>query len=130
VIGQPAGQADGPGSGPPRPATAAVIEAAALTKRYQGSVNALDQLSVVVGAGVTGLVGANGAGKSTLIKILLGLLQPTSGTATVLGFGEDDGHQDHRQRQPGGQDGVSGRTGVSQAAEADPVDGASHASRG
>jgi len=85
VIGQAAVQADGPGSGPPRP-DAAVIEAAALTKRYQGSVNALDQLSVVVGAGVTGLVGANGAGKSTLIKILLGLLQPTSGTAAVLGY--------------------------------------------
>ncbi len=62
----------------------AVIETEALTKRYPG-VTALDGLGITVGEGVTGLVGANGAGKSTLIKILLGLLPATSGTATVLG---------------------------------------------
>lgn len=63
-----------------------VIQTAALTKRYGGSrVAALDSLSIDVGEGVTGLVGANGAGKSTLIKILLGLLTPTSGSASVLG---------------------------------------------
>jgi ABC-2 type transport system ATP-binding protein len=47
-------------------------------------VTALSQLSVDVPPGVVGLVGANGAGKSTLIKILLGLLPATSGSATVL----------------------------------------------
>lgn len=56
-----------------------------LTKRYPG-VMALDQLSIHVEAGVVGLVGANGAGKSTLIKILLGLLTPSGGSATVLGL--------------------------------------------
>ncbi|MFE7408633.1 ABC transporter ATP-binding protein [Isoptericola sp. NPDC057559] len=61
-----------------------VITTDELTKRYP-RVTALDRLSVEVGDGVTGLVGANGAGKSTLIKILLGLATPTSGTATVLG---------------------------------------------
>src|SRR3990172_9283247 len=57
-----------------------------LTKRYGESVLALSGLDVVVEPGITGLVGANGAGKSTLIKILLGLLEPTSGDATVLGY--------------------------------------------
>ena len=63
----------------------AVIETTALTKRYPGPVTALDGLTVTVEPGITGLVGANGAGKSTLIKILLGLLPPTSGQARVLG---------------------------------------------
>jgi ABC-2 type transport system ATP-binding protein len=53
--------------------------------RFPG-VTALDALTVGVEPGVVGLVGANGAGKSTLIKILLGLLPPTSGEATVLGL--------------------------------------------
>src|SRR6266700_1040562 len=67
--------------GPP-----AVIETAALTKRYPGGVTALDGLTLAVRPGITGLVGANGAGKSTLIKILLGLLTPTSGQVRVLGM--------------------------------------------
>jgi ABC-2 type transport system ATP-binding protein len=70
---------------PWRPAPGAVIEASALTMRYGTTITALDQLTVAIEPGVTGLVGANGAGKSTLIKILLGLLEPTSGHAAVLG---------------------------------------------
>jgi ABC-2 type transport system ATP-binding protein len=75
----PAGQ-----PGPP-PAAGPVIEVTALTKVYPGSVTALAGLTVAFPPGVTGLIGANGAGKSTLLKILLGLLEPTQGTAQVLG---------------------------------------------
>jgi ABC-2 type transport system ATP-binding protein len=60
-----------------------VIATAELTKTFP-RVTALDRLTITVGGGVTGLVGANGAGKSTLIKILLGLLPATSGSAHVL----------------------------------------------
>ena len=74
----------GPGPGDAGTA-AAVIRTDALTKRYPGDVTALTGLTVDIQPGITGLVGANGAGKSTLIKILLGLLPPTSGRAVELG---------------------------------------------
>ena len=63
----------------------ALIETAGLTKRYS-AVTALDGLSLEVEPGIVGLVGPNGAGKSTLIKILLGLVDATSGSAEVLGL--------------------------------------------
>jgi ABC-2 type transport system ATP-binding protein len=62
----------------------ALLAAERLTKRY-GSVVALDDVSFSIHDGVTGILGENGAGKSTAIKIFLGLVRPTSGTATVLG---------------------------------------------
>jgi ABC-2 type transport system ATP-binding protein len=63
----------------------ATITTSALTRTF-GSVTAVSNLTVELPGGVVGLVGANGAGKSTLIKMLLGLLPPSSGTATILGF--------------------------------------------
>ena len=63
-----------------------LIEARALTKRYGEHVIALDALDLEVEPGIIGLVGANGAGKSTLLKILLGLLSPTDGSASVMGL--------------------------------------------
>lgn len=63
-----------------------MLETVALTKRYGVNVTALDALSLSLEPGIIGLVGANGAGKSTLIKILLGLIPATSGSATLLGY--------------------------------------------
>ena len=61
-----------------------LIATQALTKRYGSSILALDELTFELEPGIIGLVGSNGAGKSTLLKILLGLLEPTSGSATVF----------------------------------------------
>jgi ABC-2 type transport system ATP-binding protein len=73
-----------------------LLRTKSLTKRY-GSVVALDALDLELQPGVIGLVGANGAGKSTLIKLLLGLLEPTSGSAEVLGFDTQRQGPDLRQ---------------------------------
>jgi ABC-2 type transport system ATP-binding protein len=62
-----------------------LLSATAVTKRYPG-VTALDSLTLELEPGIIGLVGANGAGKSTFIRILLGLLAPTSGSVEVLGI--------------------------------------------
>ena len=62
----------------------ALISIRSLTKRYGTSVTALDGLTVDIEPGIVGLVGSNGAGKTTLIKILLGLIEPTSGSGDHL----------------------------------------------
>lgn len=63
-----------------------IIATQSLTKTYGNRVTALADLTVTVQPGIVGLVGANGAGKSTFIKIMLGLLEPTSGRVEVLGL--------------------------------------------
>lgn len=62
-----------------------IIQVHEVTKKYR-SKHALRGVSFELGAGkITGLLGSNGSGKSTLMKIIAGLIQPTSGTVTVLG---------------------------------------------
>ncbi|MEU1676906.1 ABC transporter ATP-binding protein [Streptomyces roseifaciens] len=58
----------------------------ALTKRYRGGQLAVDRLDLVVPRGsVFGFLGPNGSGKTTTIRMLMGLIEPTSGVARVLG---------------------------------------------
>lgn len=69
------------------------IQAVRLGKQYRGGVRALADEDLQVPAGtVYGLLGQNGAGKTTLIRILLDMIRPTEGRASILGFDcQDDG---------------------------------------
>jgi ABC-2 type transport system ATP-binding protein len=72
-------------SSPAKTADAPVLCLNQLTKRY-GSFTALDGVTLSLKAGqILGMIGPNGAGKTTTIKILVGLIKPTSGTATIAG---------------------------------------------
>lgn len=66
--------------------TSPAIETVDLTRKF-GNFTAVDAISFSVGRGeVFGFLGANGAGKTTAIRMLIGLLAPTSGQARVAGF--------------------------------------------
>src|SRR5262245_60110407 len=54
-----------------------------LSKRYKNGVQALDDVSLTIGAGIFGLLGPNGAGKSTLMRILATLQEADAGSATL-----------------------------------------------
>src|ERR1700738_2747581 len=61
-----------------------VITTSKLTKRYGPAITAVDSLDLEVHRGeVFGFLGPNGAGKTTTLRMLLGLIKPTSGSATV-----------------------------------------------
>ena len=66
--------------------TTPVVRFTETTKRF-GDVTALDRLTLDVGEGeIVGLLGPNGAGKTTTLRTLLGLMQPTSGSAWIMGI--------------------------------------------
>ncbi|MFG3050161.1 ABC transporter ATP-binding protein [Kitasatospora sp. NPDC048239] len=89
----PSGASSGAPSGAPAVAPAvgfsesdSVISARGLTKRFRGGQLAVDGLDLTVPRGsVFGFLGPNGSGKTTTIRMLMGLIAPTSGVATVLG---------------------------------------------
>ena len=69
-----------------------VIESLALTKQFRGGVRAVDTVSFEVQRGsVCGLLGPNGAGKTTTLRMLVGLVRPTSGSARLLDDHVDPG---------------------------------------
>lgn len=80
--------------------TVPIIQTQALTKRYgRGASPALDSLTLAVNRGeIFGYLGPNGAGKSTTIRILMDLIRPTSGSATVFGLDAQAAALDIRQR--------------------------------
>ncbi|MFC5667479.1 ABC transporter ATP-binding protein [Kitasatospora misakiensis] len=75
-----------PGAASPSPRTDDVISTRGLTKRFRGGQLAVDGLDLSVPRGsVFGFLGPNGSGKTTTIRMLMGLIAPTSGVSTVLG---------------------------------------------
>jgi ABC-2 type transport system ATP-binding protein len=71
-----------------------VIEARGLTRRF-GTRVAVEDVSLSVGAGqLCALLGPNGAGKTTMVRMLMGLVRPTTGSATVAGFDIDQQPRD------------------------------------
>src|ERR671925_921235 len=68
-----------------------IVETHGLTKRYVNGVLAVDSVDMSVRRGeVYGFLGPNGAGKTTTLRMLVGLIRPTSGTATVAGHAPGD----------------------------------------
>jgi len=62
-----------------------MIEITALTKTYANNTQALRGLDLTIGPGMFGLVGPNGAGKTSLMRIMAGLVRPSSGTVRIFG---------------------------------------------
>ena len=67
------------------------IEVGRLNKVYRGDINALTDVDLSITSGMFGLLGPNGAGKTTLMRILAGILRPTSGD---LYIGDYDGNSE------------------------------------
>jgi ABC-type multidrug transport system ATPase subunit len=68
-----------------------VVETHGLTKRFGSGVLAVNSVDMSVRRGeVYGFLGPNGAGKTTTLRMLVGLIRPTSGTATIAGHGPGD----------------------------------------
>ena len=79
------GPTPAPAAPPPRPAADGPLLLFEQVSKWYGSVLALNQVTLELRGGITGLVGANGAGKSTLMRLATGQARPTLGRVTVRG---------------------------------------------
>jgi ABC-2 type transport system ATP-binding protein len=62
-----------------------IITLSGISKKF-GDVNALEEISLDINEGISGIIGPNGAGKTTLLKIMLGLVKPDTGNGQILGY--------------------------------------------
>ena len=70
----------------PLPDSSPAVEVRGLVREFKGGIRAVDGLDLAVATGeIYGFLGPNGAGKTTTMRMLLGLIRPTSGVASVLG---------------------------------------------
>jgi ABC-2 type transport system ATP-binding protein len=102
-----------------------IVRLAHLQRRY-GELLAFSCDEVSLSSGVVGLLGPNGAGKSTLVQVLMGLLEPSSGRAFVLGLDASRRGVDVRARVgyvPEHDAFVSGLSGIDQVALAGELSG-------
>ncbi len=74
-----------------------LIETRGLTRRF-GSQRAVDDLNLLVPAGVYGFLGPNGAGKTTAIRMLLGLIRPNAGEVRLFGQSLNGNHRSLMRR--------------------------------
>src|SRR5579871_1168012 len=86
------------------PATSAqtppmTISMSGLSKVYRGHIQALRNVDLTIEQGMFGLLGPNGAGKTTLMRILAGILRPTSGTLTIAGIDASRSSSDRNRTQ-------------------------------
>lgn len=83
---------------PPSPQADLAVEVRELTKRF-GHFTAVDHVNFSIPRGkIFGLLGPNGAGKTTTIRMLCGILQPTSGSASILGMDVTTRPEEVKQR--------------------------------
>jgi lantibiotic transport system ATP-binding protein len=88
----PGGEAAGPATAGPAGAPGTAVRTVGLTKRFRSGQVAVDGVGLDVPVGsIFGFLGPNGSGKTTTIRMLLGLIAPTSGHAEILGHRMPDG---------------------------------------